>query len=474
MSDKGIESGYEEGGVRQLLSISLPMVVSCACDTLMMFIDRLFLSRLGSEYMSAAMGGGVCCFMFMTFFMGLTGYSNALVAQHLGAGIKEKCSLVTTQALIISIVGFPIILACIPLGRIIFEASGIAEQQLIPQFEYFQLVMYSTVFGLMRNSFSAFFSGIGRTRIVMIAAGSSLIINVFINYLLIFGNLGFPAMGIRGAAIGTIIGTACSVLILCWVYFGRVNRVEFRVVENLRFAWGMLKKLLRLGSSFGVEMLLNIMAFNLMILAFHSYGIAVAGAVTIAYNWDMVAFIPLIGVEVGVTSLVGRFMGAGDPDMAHKVMKSGLKVAGTYSFLTLVVFLLFASPLTLIFEPEEQGEFLTVTAPLAIYMIKLISIYVLSLSAITVFAGALRGAGDTFWTMMISVFGHWVMAVVILVMSRVFNFDARHTWIGMVASVLFMALIFFLRYQQGSWRKLRIVQHEQPIPEVQNDAQINL
>ncbi len=474
MSDNGIEAGYEEGGVRQLLSISLPMVVSCACDTLMMFIDRLFLSRLGSEYMSAAMGGGVCCFMFMTFFMGLTGYSNALVAQHLGAGMKDKCSLVTTQALIISIVGFPIILACIPLGRIIFEASGIAEQQLIPQFEYFQLVMYSTVFGLMRNSFSAFFSGIGKTRIVMIAAGSSLIINVFVNYLLIFGNLGFPAMGIRGAAIGTIIGTACSVLVLCWVYFGRANRMEFRVLENLRFTWAMLKKLLRLGSSFGVEMLLNIMAFNLMILAFHSYGIAVAGAVTIAYNWDMVAFIPLIGVEVGVTSLVGRFMGAGNPDMAHKVMKSGLKIAGTYSFLTLLVFLFFASPLTLVFEPEEKGEFLTVTAPLAIYMIKLISIYVLSLSAITVFAGALRGAGDTFWTMMISVFGHWVMAVVIIVMSRVFEFDARHTWIGMVASVLFMALIFFLRYQQGSWRKLRIVHHEQPIPEVQNDAQINL
>ncbi len=474
MSDNGIEAGYEEGGVRQLLSISLPMVVSCACDTFMMFIDRLFLSRLGSEYMSAAMGGGVCCYMFMTFFMGLTGYSNALVAQHLGAGIKEKCSLVTSQALIVSILGFPIILACIPLGRMIFEASGIAEQQLIPQFEYFQLVMYSTVFGLMRNSFSAFFSGIGKTRIVMIAAGSSLIINVFVNYLLIFGNLGFPAMGIRGAAIGTIIGTACSVLILCWVYFGRENRIEFRVLENLRFAWSMLKKLLRLGSSFGVEMLLNIMAFNLMILAFHSYGIAVAGAVTIAYNWDMVAFIPLIGVEVGVTSLVGRFMGAGNPDMAHKVMKSGLKIAGTYSFLTLLVFLFFASPLTLVFEPEEKGEFLTVTAPLAIYMIKLISIYVLSLSAITVFAGALRGAGDTFWTMMISVFGHWVMAVVIIVMSRVFEFDARHTWIGMVASVLFMALIFFLRYQQGSWRKLRIVHHEQPIPEVQNDAQINL
>ncbi len=474
MSTESEIAVHEPGGVRQLLEISLPMVVSCACDTLMMFVDRLFLARLGSEYMSAAMGGGVCCFMFMTFFMGVTGYSNALVAQHLGAGIKDKCSLVTTQAILISIVAFPLILACIPLGKMIFEVSGIAPEQLRPQYEYFALVMFSTIFGLLRNSFSAFFSGIGRTRIVMIAALISMLINVVVNYLLIFGNLGFPAMGISGAAIGTIIGSATGVGVLAAVYYGRKNRIEFNVLENCRLAWGMLKTLLRLGSSFGVEMLLNVMAFNLLILAFHAYGVDIAGAVTIAYNWDMVAFIPLIGVEVGVTSLVGRFMGAGDTNLAHKVMKSGLKVAGAYSFIIMLLFFIFTKALVMVFEPQDNGVFLEVTAPLAIYMTKLISVYVLSLAVITVFAGALRGAGDTFWTMVISVIGHWVMSIVILVMSRVFDASAKDTWIGMVISVLFMALMFYLRYRQGSWKKLKVVQHELPLPEVQNDAQINM
>ncbi len=462
------------GGVRQLLGIALPMVVSSACDTLMMFIDRLFLAKLGAEYMSAALGGGVCCFMFMTFFVGVTGYSNALVAQHLGAGIKEKCSLVTTQALLISLAAFPLILACIPLGKLIFEVSGIAPEQMQPQYEYFSIVMFSTIFGLLRNTYSAFFSGIGKTKVVMIAAGISMLVNVVVNYLLIFGNLGFPAMGIGGAAIGTIIGSAIGVGVLALVYYGQKNRLEFKVMENCYFAWGMLKQLLRLGSSLGVEMLLNVMAFNLMVLAFHAYGVDIAAAVTIAFNWDMVAFIPMIGVEVGVTSLVGRFMGSGEPNMAHKVMKSGLKVVGIYSLVIMLGLLLFAEPLVMIFQAEGSAVFLEVTAPIAIYMTKLISVYIFSLAVIVVFAGVLRGAGDTFWTMLISVFGHWVMSVVILLMSRVFVTSPEHTWIGMICIVLLMAVMFFWRYQQGHWRKLRIVHVEPAISEVQNDAQINM
>ena len=206
---------HTSGGVRELLAISLPMVISCACDTMMMFIDRLFLAKLGPEYMSAAMGGGITCFMFMTFFVGLTGYSSALVAQYLGADQKDRCSLVTTQALLICIVSFPLILACIPLGKILFNVSGIDPLQIKPQFEYFSIVMFSVIFGLLRNTLSAFFSGIGRTKIVMIAACTALLINTAANYILIFGNFGFPAMGIKGAAVGTIIGSFSGVTVPC-------------------------------------------------------------------------------------------------------------------------------------------------------------------------------------------------------------------------------------------------------------------
>ena len=82
--------------MRELLAIALPMVISQTCDTIMMFTDRLFLSRLGPEQMNASMAGGLTCFVMMTFFLGLTGYSTALVAQYLGAGRKDRCATATT------------------------------------------------------------------------------------------------------------------------------------------------------------------------------------------------------------------------------------------------------------------------------------------------------------------------------------------------------------------------------------------
>ena len=97
-----IQQPHVRGSIREMAAIALPMVVSMSCDTLMIFTDRLFLSRLGPEQMNAAMGGGLTAFMMMSFFIGLTGYATALVAQCLGAGQKNRCAVVLTQAAILS------------------------------------------------------------------------------------------------------------------------------------------------------------------------------------------------------------------------------------------------------------------------------------------------------------------------------------------------------------------------------------
>ncbi|MHC4253017.1 MAG: MATE family efflux transporter, partial [Planctomycetota bacterium] len=202
------------GGVAELLVIALPMVVSHACETTMMFVDRLFLAQLGPQYMSASMAGGLTCFTFMTFFLGLIGYSNALVAQNLGAGRKDRCAVAATQALIVAVCAYPIVLACIPLGEFMFRATGIAPEQLAPQLEYFRILMFGTVLGLLRSAVSSFFCGVGRTRPVMVSAAIAMVVNIGMNWVLIFGKLGFPALGIKGAAIGTLCGSFAALVVL--------------------------------------------------------------------------------------------------------------------------------------------------------------------------------------------------------------------------------------------------------------------
>jgi len=448
------------GGLREMLAIALPMVISHACDTVMMFTDRLFLSRLGPEQMNAAMAGGLTCFVLMTFFLGLTGYSTALVAQYLGAGRKDRCATATTQAMLIALTAYPLILLVRPLVHMVFARAGISPGQLTPQIDYFDIVVYATVVGLLRNCLSSFFSGIGRTRIVMVSAFAAMLVNVGMNYVLIFGKLGFPVLGIRGAAYGTIIGGVFGLGVLLAMYLGGGIRRTYRVWHSLRFDGDAMAKLLRFGYPAGIEMFLNIMAFNAMIVAFHAHGPATATAVTVMFNWDMVSFVPLIGIQIGVMSLVGRYMGAGEPDMAHRAAMSGLKCGSFYSFIICILFVGFPKDLVAMFRPEQADAIFHAAAPMAVRMIRIASIYVMLEAALVVFSGTLRGAGDTVWAMCVSVALHWLMLGILIVLLYVLRLSPEAAWIGVVLSFLSFSLVFYGRFRGGKWRTIRMVRSQ--------------
>jgi len=456
-SSEQMSGGHAPGSVRELLAIALPMVVSQACDTVMIFTDRLFLSKLGANEMNAAMGGGLTCFTVMTFFLGLTGYTTALVAQYLGSGRREKCGVVTTQALLIALAAYPLILLARPLIHWTFFKTGIPAGQLGPQIVYFDMVVYATVVGLMRNCLSSFFSGIGRTRVVMVASLGSMVINVGVNYILIFGKLGLPALGIRGAAYGTITGGVCGLLVLLAVYVGRTNRRNFRIGTSLCFDWQVMRTLCRFGYPAGVEMFLNLVAFNGIILALHAHGPVTATAVTIMFNWDMVSFIPLIGVQIGVMSLMGRYMGARDPDTAHRATLSGLKAGWAYSAVVLILFVFFPRQLVGVFATGSSDETFLQAVPMALYMLRLAAVYVMVEAVVMVFSGALRGAGDTFWAMTVSVTMHWLLLVVIFIVLHVLDQPPQVAWTALVITFLVCSGLFYWRYRSGKWRTIRVI-----------------
>ena len=451
------------GGVAELLTIALPMVVSHACDTVMTFTDRLFLARLGPQPMNAAMAGGLTCFMMMTFFMGLTGYTTALVAQYLGAGRKDRCATATTQAVLVCLAAYPVILLARPLVFAAFDASGIKAGQLAMQKTYFGIVVYATVAGLLRTTLSSFFSGIGRTRIVMVAAIAAMIVNIAMNYVLIFGKLGLPAMGIRGAAYGTIIGGVFGLAVLAGAYFSGPNRRRYGIAGSLRFDRQAMGKLLRYGYPGGIEMFLNVLAFSAMVVAFHAHGPVTATAVTILFNWDMVSFVPLIGIQIGVMSLVGRYMGAGDPETAHRATISGLKCGWVYSAFILVLFAVFPGQLVAMFQPGQAEGVYDQAVPMAVYMIRLASVYVMVEAVVVVFSGALRGAGDTLWAMCISLGIHWLILPIPILMMHVLGTSPQSAWTALVFAFLLFSSLFYLRYRTGRWREIRVVQPPPPV-----------
>jgi MATE family multidrug resistance protein len=367
---------------------------------------------------------------------------------------------VVTQALIFCVCIYPLVLAARPLAYAVFSAMHLDPAQLEPQKLYFDIILWGALLPLFRGCLAAFFSGIGRTSVVMAASATALVVNAVVNYVLIFGHLGLPALGIRGAAIGALIGSASGLAVMLTVYLRHKTRCEFSVLHSLRFDRETAGKLLRYGAPTGLEFFSGFTAFNVIVLIFHSCGDVVATAATIMLNWDMVSFVPLIGFEIAVTSMVGRFMGARKPDSAHRAVISGMNLGQIYSLVIILLFLLAPGALVRVFCPQgdSPNPIFSEAEPIAVVMLRLAAIYVLTNAAFVVFIGALRGAGDTFWAMNVAIGAHWVMVGALALTLKVWKFPAVAGWLSIIGVFLLFFGLVYHRYRQGKWRSLRIVE----------------
>ena len=449
---RSLVRNFNTATLRAVMIMCVPMIISQGAFALMIVIARYFLAQLSPTHMAAAMGGGVAWFFTFSLFNGILAYANALVAQYLGAGQPEKCSRVLTQGLVLACACIPL-LAIIGFGiRHLFEAVGHAPQQVALELAYYDVLLPASFLMLVKVCFASFFSGIGRTRVVMACEVSGIALNMPLSYLLIFGGAGLPTMGIAGAALATVLSTLTSILMFVAFYCARANRIRFRVADSLSLDSGIMRRYLRLGFPSGVETFLNVAAFNLFLLMFHSYGVVEAAAATIVFNWDILSFVPLLGLNIAVMSLIGRAVGAGDLQRTDAITSAGYVLGLGYSLLLASVFLFFRDPLVDLFIFKQDASSAEIRT-LARFMMLGLSCYVLIEGLLQVAAGVLRGAGDTHWVMRASVSLHWLMLVSQFFIIKVFEFSPHMSWITFVLMILAIVTLFLRRLQQGRWRE---------------------
>ncbi|MEH6583586.1 MAG: MATE family efflux transporter [Halioglobus sp.] len=436
--------------LRELLRLSLPMVVSQGAFAVMIFTDRWFMSQIDATHIAAALGGGIAAFFSFSLFMGVITYANALVAQYYGAGDWSKCPKVVTQGLIMA-------MCCIPLLALgayfvggLFAQMGHDPAQVALEKVYFYVLMSGSFFTLVKACIACYFSGIGRTKVVMISDLLGVFLNIPLTWALVFGKLGLPEMGIAGAAVSTVVASIFSIFLFVYFYFARENREQFHVLSSFHFDWRITRRYLRLGTPSGLESFMNTATFNLFLLMFQSYGVVQGAAMAIVFNWDMLSFVPMIGLNIGVMSLIGRFVGAGDMARANQVISSGFIAALGYSGLLAVLFLVFRHELVAVFETPGQ-DFLEI-ATLAGQMMIGLSTYMVADAVILISGGALRGAGDTRWIMITSVTVHLLMLIAQYFIIMVYDFGPMVSWWTFVAMLITLAAIYLWRLLGGVWR----------------------
>lgn len=446
------------GGISALLPIAIPMIVSSVFDTLMTFIDRLFMAHVGKEHMAACMSGGITSWLCLTLFAGLIGYSSTLVAHHYGAKRYEECPKVVFQGIILAFVSYPLALAASYFVAKTFELAGHDPIQIELERRYFWYMAFGGILSLLRSAFAAFFAGTGKTKVIMRANAVAIVVNVVANYVLIFGKFGFPALGIDGAAIGTLLSSACMTGIIGASFWRHTRQKPFRSKHFARLDPYNLKALIRFGAPNGLGGLLSSWSFTAINSAMHSYGADAAAATTIVFSWDMVMFVPLIGLQVGVSTLVGQNLGAGDIPAAERSAYSGFKLTLWYSALGVFLFCVFPHLLVGVFTPDIPGVDYRAARELAIPMLRIASLYLAVDGVVLIAAGALRGAGDTLAVMLITFIIDLTSAVLAIVSAYYFKWPPITAWIVLVLSFMLGGIVLCVRFKQGKWKQIRMLE----------------
>lgn len=448
----------DEGGYREVLRIAVPLILSTGAWSVLLFVDRMFLSWYSSEAIAAAMPAGMASFAMLCFFIGTAAYVNTFVAQYYGAKEEYKIGAIVWQGIYFSFLSVLLIVPAYLLAENFFSAIGHASEVQILEVEYFKLLMYSAFFVVLNNTLSSFFSGMGKTLVVMWVSIVITVINIALDYILIFGKLGFPVMGISGAAIATNIAVICGSLVFISLVFAKAHRQRFKVLSAWRLDLELFNRLIYFGMPNGLRLLIDMSAFTAFLMFVGTLGTRELAASNIAFNINALSFLPMVGLMIGVAVVVGQRLGEKQPLLAEKAAWSGIHIAviffGALGIMYVSIPWLFIYPFTL----NGGLQDLTEGQQLIVVLLRFVALFGLFDAIFLVLLGALEGAGDTRFIMKASI----VVSLGMLVLPcylyiKYFQADLLVMWLIITLNVVLYCVVFFVRFKQGRWKSMSVI-----------------
>lgn len=448
------------GGVRDVLHVGLPLVLGMASTTAMEFTDRVFLGNYSLTSIAAALPAGLANFVFLSFCFGVAEFAGVFVAQYTGAKQPERVGAALWQGLWFCLPA-AVILACMSfLAPWLFSLAGHPAEVQAQEVEYFSILSKGSGLALTGMCLSTFFSGRGLTTPVMLVNMLGAVINIPLDYLLIFGKWGFPELGIRGAAYATCSAWGLSFVLFALLVFRRENERCFLVRSAWRFDRALFLRFLRFGLPGGVQFAMDILGFTLFLFVVGSLGAESLAATNIVFSINGLVFLPMIGMSVAASVLVGQAMGAKDPDRANFSNTSALYVSLAYTLFLDFFLVFFPRELLGLFRPQDVSpEQFAAILETGVILLRMVAVYCLFDAVGIIQYGALRGAGDTRFVML-AMLGTSLGVLVLptWLMVRVLGWGLYPAWVCVLAYIAGLAVILRLRFLRGAWRGLRVIE----------------
>jgi len=447
------------GGWRELAQIAWPLIISSGTFAILNFCDRLFLSWYSEEAFRASLPAGILFFTLVCGFMALAGFTNTFVAQYWGAGDREGCARATAQGIFFSVLSIPLIMLLTPVGLWFLRISGHGAGVLALEQEYFSILMWCGGGMALSSALSSFFSGRGKTFVIMTCNIIVNSLNIGLNYLFIFGKWGFPEMGIAGAGWATVIGSWVSPLLFALIYFSKPVNREFGTFRNLRFNGWLFKRMIRFGLPSGIHWFLDVAAFTIFVLLIGRMGAVAHVASNIALSVNLIAFMPMIGMGMAVSVLVGQYLGRNQPEYAERVGWLAMKIGMAYIVAIGVTFLVFPSFYTNLFAGEAaHGVPAQELLPMVRILLMMLAVWGAADAAALILSGGLKGAGDTHFVMYFQSAVAWGFLVLgQLLIVFVLKQGVYVSWTWTLLYIIILGIGFALRFRSGRWKKIDLL-----------------
>jgi len=455
MTDKSTlltENHAEETSLKYMLKLAAPMVVTTISFTVMQFVDRFMVSRLGTEALAAILPAGIISFVPASFVVGAMISVNTFVSQSLGRGQKRDCSNYCWQAIYMGLAFFLVVVAIMwSAAPWIFRAFSHPEEVVNLEVIYLRIMLYAQFLAVFIWSSSQFFMGVHRPIITMYAALAGQVVNIAANYVLIFGKFGFPAMGIAGAGWGTFIGMAVDAGIKMAMFLSGNINATFKSRGTKNIDSSKMIDLLKVGFPAGFGFMVNMAAWGIILFGLVGrFGKEALAATSAVFACLSISFMPVVGLGKALTAAVGKSIGRGRKDVAIKQTSLCLRVALVYMGLVGLCFLTFRSNLMTLWSSDDK------VINIGINIFILAAIFQVFDAVLLTYNDALRGAGDTLWLAAIEASGAAIiMGLGGFCMLKFFpRLGALGPWIAATVKIIVVAFANRWRFKSNRWMQI--------------------
>jgi MATE family multidrug resistance protein len=291
------------------------------------------------------------------------------------------------------------------------------------------------------------------------------VVNLVLDYALIFGHWGFPELGIRGAAIATVAAGVFSLLVFFVLLISGGKDSIYHTKKGWRFEKDLCGRLLRFGFPSGMQFFLEIAGFTGFVLVVGRLGTASLVATNIAFNINTLAFMPMIGCGIAISVLVGQYLGAQKPDIAQTAVYSGFHLTFIYMASIAAAYVLapdiFIAPFAHQADPKGFAEIYAYS----VILLRFVAIYCLFDTMNIIFCSAIKGAGDTRYVMIMTV----ILSVFVLILPvylavEIIESGLVVAWVFATVYIICLGVTFYVRFLGGKWKSMRVIELEPQIP----------